>query len=195
MNNLVVDRKLASLVTNHENTDATAAIGKGFAQLLHQALLFNYRQPLSDIPRLGHCNNTSIVTYVKDAVLLEDRAKHGLHNNAWTRGRYEACLLMELLGEEINTKIVQLAGMSRCGNANDLADVSLENQEIAITDVVAWDADGVWRTISPGGTAALGRHWGRCRNFFTDFAFDNHFLAVVMVVVMERVKDTVGSSL
>ena len=90
---------------------------------------------------------------------------------------------------------MQLASVSRGRDANDLADVSLEDQEIAIADVVAWDADGVWRTISPGATATLARHWCGGRRFFADFAFDNHFLTVVMMVVMERVKDTVGCSL
>jgi hypothetical protein len=195
MNDLVVDRKLASLVTHNLNTNAAAAIAKGFGQLVKHAFSFNHRQPLSDIPRFGHGNHSSIITYVKDTVLLEDRPKHSLYDDAWSRGRYKAGLLMELLGEDVDTKIVQLTGVSRGRDADDLADMSLQDQEIAITDVVARDTDGVGGTISPGGTGTLAGHWGRSGGLFANFAFDDHFLAVVMTMMVERVEDTVSCSL
>lgn len=51
---------------------------------------------------------------------------------------------MQLLGEEVNAQVSVLTGGGGGGDADDLARTTLEDQEIAETDVVAWDGDGVW---------------------------------------------------
>ena len=55
----------------------------------------------------------------------------------------EAGLLVKLLGEEINSEVAKLTGLSRGGDANDLAGTALQDQEIADADVMAGDGDGV----------------------------------------------------
>lgn len=121
---------------------------------------------------------------------------------------------MELFGEQVNTEVTVLASLGRGGNADDLARASLEHQEIANADVVAWDGDGSggrhlafwcvgWRGVSGGevlgrrnlmrvaggrsfGVAAADVDLARSRNL--DFAvFDNDFLTIdfwVLVVVV-----------
>jgi len=55
---------------------------------------------------------------------------------------------MKLLGEEASTEITVLACLGGGGDADDLARASLQDQEIANANVVAWDGDG-----------SGGRHW------------------------------------
>jgi hypothetical protein len=43
--------------------------------------------------------------------LLEDWAEHVLDDNRWGRVGDEAGLFMELLGEEVNTKVTVLASL------------------------------------------------------------------------------------
>lgn len=52
---------------------------------------------------------TSAILEIKDTILLEDRTKHGLDNNAWAWVGDEGRLLMQLLGEEVNTQVSVLA--------------------------------------------------------------------------------------
>lgn len=59
------------------------------------------------------------------------------------RGGDEARLFMKLLGEEVNTKVAVLPSLRRGGNADDLARTALENQEVAETNMMARDGDGV----------------------------------------------------
>lgn len=80
---------------------------------------------------------------IQDTVLLEDRTQHGLDDNRWAWVGDEGRLFVELLGEEINTKVTVLASGRRGGDANDLARTTLEDQKITHADVVAWDGDSV----------------------------------------------------
>lgn len=57
---------------------------------------------------------------------------------------------MQLLGEEVNTKISVLASGRGCGDADNLARTALKDQEISDTDVVAGNGDSV------GGESWLG---------------------------------------
>jgi len=98
---------------------------------------------LLDIASLGHGNDGTVLTDVKNTVLLEDRAEHVLDDDGWCRVGDETRLLMKLLGEEINTEVTVLTGLGRGGNANDLARATLKDQEIANANVVARDGDGV----------------------------------------------------
>jgi len=98
---------------------------------------------LLDIASLGHGNDGTVLTDIKNTVLLEDRAEHVLDNDGWCRVGDEARLLMELLGEEVNTEVTVLAGLGRGGNTDDLARATLKDQEIANADMMARDGDGV----------------------------------------------------
>lgn len=90
----------------------------------------------------SHGNNVAIL-HVQNSVLLEDWSQHSLDDNAWAWGRDERRLLMQLLGEEINTQVAVLASGSGGGDANDLARTALKDQEIAHADVVTWNRHSV----------------------------------------------------
>jgi len=71
-----------------------------------------------------------------------------LDNDGWAGIGDEAGLLMELLGEKVDTEITVLAGLGGGGDADDLARAALKDQEIANADVVARDGDGVGRHLA-----------------------------------------------
>lgn len=92
---------------------------------------------------LGHGDNSS-VGKVKDAVLLEDWAEHGLDGDRWGWAGDEGGVLVQLLGEEVNTQEAVLAGGLAGGDLDDLAWATLEDDNVTVADVVGWDGDGVW---------------------------------------------------
>jgi len=151
MNDLVVNSQLATLIVDNQDTDAATAIVEAARQPAEQVALVEHRQTLLDITSLSHGDDTTVIADVEDAVLLEDWAEHVLDNDRRRRVADEAALLMQLLGEEVDTKVAVLAGLGRGGDANDLARTTLQDQEVADADVVARDGDGVWRA---GRTAA-----------------------------------------
>ena len=75
--------------------------------------------------------------------MLEDWAEHGLDDNTWAWVRDEGGLLMQLLGEEINSQVTVLTSGSRSGDADDLARTALEDQEISDADVVGGNGDSI----------------------------------------------------
>jgi len=81
VNNLVVDSEFLALVTDDENTNATAAVIKGVGETVEQIALVDDRKTLLHIAGLRHGNDTSIITDVKNTVLLEDWAQHVLDND------------------------------------------------------------------------------------------------------------------
>jgi len=143
MDDLVIDSHLLTIVIDDKNADAATAIVKGLCQAGEETALVKDRKALLDIASLGHGNDGTVLTDVKNTVLLEDRTEHVLDNDGWRRVGDEARLLMELLGEEVNTEVTVLTGLRRSGNADDLARATLKNQEIANADVVARDGDGI----------------------------------------------------
>jgi hypothetical protein len=64
---------------------------------------------------------------IKNTVLFEDGTQHSLNDNARARIRDEGGLLMQLLGEEIDTQVSVLAGGRRGRDADDLARSALED--------------------------------------------------------------------
>lgn len=156
VDDLHVDRHLATVVGNDEDTDAAAAGLEGLLETAPQAALVNDGQVLLDIASLSHGNDGAIL-HVKDAVLLEDRAEHGLDDDAGGGVRDERRLLMELLGEEVDAKVAVLASGSRGRDADDLAGAALEDEDIAEADVVAGDGHRVGgaRTLGGAGAADL----------------------------------------
>lgn len=80
--------------------------------------------------------------HVKNAVLLHDRSSHGLDDDAWSRVVDGRGLLVQLLGEKVDTEVSLLSSGGRAGDADDLARSALQNQDVADADVVARDGDG-----------------------------------------------------
>jgi len=143
MDDLVIDSHLLTIVIDDKNADAATAIVERLCQAGEETALIEDRKTLLDIASLGHGNDGTVLTDIKNTVLLEDRAEHVLDNDRRCRVGDEARLFMELLGEEVNTKVTVLAGLGRGSNADDLARATLKDQEIANADVVARDGDGV----------------------------------------------------
>jgi hypothetical protein len=155
VDNLVVDSHLETIVVDDEDADTASAVVERLCETVEESRLVKDGKALLDITRLGHGNNATILTDVKNAVLLEDRAEHVLDNDGRSRVGDEGRLLMELLGEQVNTEVTVLSSLGGGGDANDLARASLQDQEVADADVVARDGDGV------GGSHLACGCWGR----------------------------------
>jgi hypothetical protein len=143
VDNLVVDSHLHTVIVDDEDADAATAVVKGLCQAGEETRLVKDGKTLLDVTTLGHGDNATVLTDVENTVLLEDRTKHVLNNDGRGRVGDEAGLLMELLGEEVNTEVAVLASLGGGGDADDLARAALKDQEIANADVVAGDGDGV----------------------------------------------------
>ncbi len=155
MDDLHVNSELLTTVVEDQNTDAATARVEGTGETALKVGLVNDGQTLLDITGLGHGNNVAILE-VQNAVLLEDRAKHGLDDDAGSRVGHEGGLLVKLLGEEIDTKVAVLASGRGSGDADDLARTALEHQEVAHANVVAGDGDGVGDVRVARATAGTG---------------------------------------
>ena len=73
MDDFIVHSKLAAAIINDKHAHTAAAIGKRVIESRPQTTLINDRKTLLDVSSFGHCNNTAVITDVKDTVLLEDR--------------------------------------------------------------------------------------------------------------------------
>jgi hypothetical protein len=100
---------------------------------------------------MGGTELTGTFLNIEDPVLLEDRAKHSLNNDTWAWIRDEGRLLMQLLGEEIDTQVSVLAGGRGGGDTDDLARATLEDQEITDANMVAGNGDSVCGDSYLGG--------------------------------------------
>lgn len=105
---LHVNDKLATLVGDDEDTNTSASAGESLGQSLPEVGLVNDLEALLDITGLGHGDNNTVLE-VKDSVLLEDWTKHCLNDDAGAWVGDERRLLVQLLGEEINTQVTVLA--------------------------------------------------------------------------------------
>jgi len=108
MNDFQVDGELATVVVDDEDADAATAGIEGFREAGPKVGLVDDGDGLLDIAGLGHCNDSAILK-IKNTVLLEDWAKHGLNDNTWAWVGDERRLFMQLLGEEVNTQVSVLA--------------------------------------------------------------------------------------
>ncbi|KAI1050665.1 hypothetical protein LB506_001763 [Fusarium annulatum] len=149
VDDLHVNGELTRTVVEDEDTDGATARLESAVEAGVEVGLVNDGETLLDVTSLGHGNDLTLL-HVEDTVLLEDRAEHGLNDNARGRVGDERGLLVELLGEEIDTKVAVLTGGRGGGDADDLAGTALEHQEVTQTDVVAGDADGVEKAVSRG---------------------------------------------
>jgi hypothetical protein len=143
VNDLVVDSHLHTIVIDDENTDAATAVVEGLGEAASQTTLVEDGKALLDITGLGHGDHAAVLADVENTVLLEDRTEHVLDNDGRGRVGDEAGLLMELLGEEVNTEVTVLASLGGGGDADDLARTALKDQEVADADVVARDSDSL----------------------------------------------------
>jgi hypothetical protein len=159
VDDLEVDGELAALVVENQDADAAAARLEGAGQTGPQVGLVNDLQVLLDIAGLSHGDNVAVLE-VEDAVLLEDRAEHGLDDDAGGRVGDEGGLLVQLLGEEVDTKVAVLAGGTRGGDADDLARAALEDEEVAEADVVAGNGHRVG-DVTLTARGAAGRSGSR----------------------------------
>jgi len=156
VDDLHLDGELTTAIVEDKDTDAAAAGLESLLETRPKVGLVNDRQALLDITGLGHGSDEAI-RHVKDAVLLEDRAEHGLDNDAGGGVGNEGRLLVQLLGEEVNTKVAVLASGRRGRDTDDLAWSALEHQEVTQTDVVAGDGHSVGLRLGGGSWAARRR--------------------------------------
>jgi len=143
VDDLVVNSHLKTVIVDDQDADGATTVVEGLGKTAEETALVKDGKALLDITTLGHGNYATILTDVENTVLLEDRAEHVLDNDGGGRVGDEAGLLMELLGEEVNTEVTVLASLGGGGDADDLARAALKDQEIANADVVARDGDGV----------------------------------------------------
>lgn len=193
MHDLVIHGQFSTLIADDQHPDTSPSIIERIRQPVQQVALIKNRKSLLDISRLGHGNHTTILTNVKNTVLLEDRSNHVLNNHRGGRVGDERGLLLQLLGEEVHSQVAVLTSLSGGGDADDLTAATLQDQEITNADVVAGDGDGVG-----GGDGAAGRvfAWGRHGDFtVTDddifFTFDA-VLVLVVTSAFEGVEDAIG---
>lgn len=157
MDDLVVDSHLHTIVVDDEDANGATAVVERLGKAGRKTALVKDGETLLDVTSLGHGNNAAVFADVENAVLLEDRAEHVLDNDRRSGVGDEGGLLVQLLGEEINTKVAVLASLRRGGDADDLARAALEDEDIAEADVVAGDGDslGSRAGASAGGGTGL----------------------------------------
>jgi hypothetical protein len=192
VDDLHLNSELTAAIVENEDTDAAAARLESLLETGPQVGLVNDGQTLLDITGLGHGSDVA-VSQVEDTVLLEDRAEHGLDNNAGGRVGNEGRLLVQLLGEQVNTEVAVLASGRRGRDADDLARSALEHQEVTQTDVVAGDGDSVRLLLGGRG----GDWTARVVSILVDINDINLLCdgGVAMVVVVVMVVVVMGEKL
>jgi len=185
VDDLVIDSKLTAVVVDDEHAYTATTIVESVLETLAQVALIDDWKALLDVTRLGHGNDTAIIADVEDTVLLEDRAEHVLDNDRRRWVGDEAGLLVELLREEVNPKVAVLTGLGGCGDADDLARTTLEDEKVSDADVVAGDGNGVGRHGAGSvGDRLVSRLWCRGRDLNFSLLDDYFFTVFVTFVVM-----------
>lgn len=156
MNNSHVDSELTTIIIDDKNAHGATSRLKSLGQTRPQVGLINNRDGLLNITGLGHSDNGAILE-IENTILLENWTQHSLDDHTWTGVRDERRLLMQLLGEEIDTQISVLAGGTRGCNTDDLARAALKDQEITDANVVAWNSNSVGSGRSFGGSGTGSR--------------------------------------
>jgi hypothetical protein len=143
MGDLVVDGEVLALVVDDEDADGAGTTAEGVLELVEEVALVNDLEALLDLTGLGHGDELAVITDVNETVLLEDGAEERVEDDRGRGVRDNARLLVELLGEEVNTEVTVLASLRRGGDADDLAGALLEDDEVTNANVVAGDGEGV----------------------------------------------------
>lgn len=149
VHDLVVNSHLLSVVANNQDLEGTGTLSIRLLDLVDQVALVNTLQSLLNLAILGHGNESVVITDINKPVLLEDRTQEGMEDNGWRWVRDNTWLLVELLGEEVNTEVSVLTGLSGGGDTDDLAWTVLEDNQVTNADVVARDGEG-------GGLGGVG---------------------------------------
>jgi hypothetical protein len=142
VDNLVVDGELLSVVGNDEDTDGSGTASESLLQAAPEVALVDNLEALLDLTSLSHGDELTVIADVDETVLLEDWAEEGVEDDRWGWVRDNTWLLMQLLGEEVNTEVSVLTSLGRGGDADDLAWAVLEDDKVTNADVVAWDGEG-----------------------------------------------------
>jgi hypothetical protein len=142
MGNLVVDGELLAVVGDDEDTDGSGSTAESLLELGEEVALVDNLEALLDLTSLSHGDELTVVADVDETVLLEDWAEEGVEDDRWGWVRDNTWLLMQLLGEEVNTEVSVLTSLGRGGDADDLAWAVLEDDKVTNADVVAWDGEG-----------------------------------------------------
>jgi len=111
VDNLVVDSHLTALIIDDQDTNTATAVIEALGEASKEAGLVKDRKALLDIASLGHGDDVAVITDIKDTVLLEDRTEHVLDNDRRAGVADEGRLLVQLLGEEVNTEVTVLASL------------------------------------------------------------------------------------
>jgi len=155
VDDLHVNGELSTTVVEDQNADGATARLESLGKASVEVGLVNDGKTLLDVAGLGHGDNVAILD-VQDAVLLEDRAEHGLDNDAGSGVGDEGGLLVQLLGEEVDTEVAVLASSRAGADADDLARAALQHQEVAEADVVAGDGDSVGEVLRASNRGRAG---------------------------------------
>lgn len=161
--NLVVDGELLSVVGDDEDANGSGTTAESLLELGEEVALVDDLEALLDLSGLGHGDELTIITDVDETVLLEDWTQKGVEDDGWGWVRDNTWLLMQLLGEEVNTKVTMLASLGGGGDADDLAWAVLKDDKVTNADVVAWDGEGVLVDVVDGRDGGwllllVGRH-------------------------------------
>jgi len=82
MDGLHVDGELTTLIGDDQDANGTTARLESLSETSPKIRLIDDREVLLDITGLGHGNNNTILE-IKNTVLLEHGAEHGLDDNTW----------------------------------------------------------------------------------------------------------------
>jgi hypothetical protein len=180
MHNLVVNGQLLSVVSDDQNTNRSTSLSESLSEFVVKVSLVNDLETLLDFTRLGHGDELTVITDVNEAVLLEDRSEEGVEDNRRRWVRDNTWLLMELLGEEVDTEVTMLTSLGRGGDANDLAWAVLKDHKVTNADVVARDGEGGVVCLVDRGDMGGGR---RLELFVWLVGLDVRVGVVILVVV------------
>lgn len=142
MDDLHVNYQLATLVVDDQGTKGSATIGKGVREALPEVGLVDHGDVLLDIAALSHSNDRAILN-IKNSVLSEDWAKHGLQHDTGARIGDDSRLLPQLLGEQIDTQVAVLTSGRGGGDLDQLTRTTLKDKDVAEADEVGGNGDGI----------------------------------------------------
>jgi hypothetical protein len=157
VDDLVVNSELLATVRDDEDTDGAGTTTEGLLEAAPEVTLVDNAKTLLDLTGLGHGDELTVIADIDETVLLEDGSEKGVKDDRRRGVRDNARLLVQLLGEQVNTKVTVLTGLGRGGDADDLAGAVLQDHEIANADVVARDGEGVSLACVDGGDVVGGR--------------------------------------
>lgn len=199
MNDLHVHNQFPSPVVDDQDSNASSAISKGTIDPVEQTTLIHHGQTLLDVACLGHADDQTILADVQHAILLEDWAQHGLHDDGRGGIADEGALFVQLTGEQVDTKVSVLAGLGRHADADDLRGATLQQEDVANANEMALDWHSAATKTTFDKADLVDRSTRTCyasSGFFS--ALYDHLIAAaigVVTVVRKWVKDAVSGTL